>query len=171
MANVTVRDPFRDMRSVFGRSVMRRAFDEPFFTPRPAGFVTHYGHVGSGHVGSRRVGSGLLQMDVFESEGQLTVEAPLPGFDKDEVEVTLDKGKLTIAASHSVQSEDESTSESEGSERKYFIRERRQGSVSRSLQIGEGWEPESVEGALSNGVLTLTVKRSVSELPRKVEIN
>lgn len=166
MANVTVRDPFRDIRSVLGRSVMRRAFDEPFFTPRPAGFVARYARTGSRHVSS-----GLLQMDVFESEGQLTVEAPLPGFDKDEVEVTLDKGKLTIAASHSEQSEDESTSESEGSERKYFIRERRQGSVGRSLQIGEGWEPESVEGALNNGVLTLTVKRSETDLPRKVEIS
>ena len=177
MANIIVRDPFHD-----ARSIMRHAFDDPF---------SHRSRIGgwSGDltpVLRRRNGSSshTLALDVYEDDGVLHVEAPLAGFTKDDVNVTLEKGKLTIRAERETLAESSSddsgsgvtteaeTPQSGGSDdgRRYFVRERRSGSVARSLLIGDSWDADSVGGTLEDGVLKLTIAKSVKALPRTVEI-
>lgn len=156
MANITVRDPFHEMRSV-----MRHALDEPFFRRAWSGDLSR-----------------ALALDVYEDDGVLHVEAPLACFNRDEVKVTLEKGTLTIRAEHetvtqpdSDDAETERTDDSSTDERRYFVRERRWGSVARRLLIGDAWDAETVNGTLENGVLSLTIAKSVEAQPRTVEIS
>ena len=167
MGNITVRDPFYDMRSV-----MRHAFEESFFRRASSGNLSA--------VLSRRSGdsSRALALDVYEDDGVLHVEAPPAGFIKGDVKVTLEKGTLTIRAEHetiaerdSDDSEPEGTDDSSTEGRRYFLRERRSGSVPRSLLIGDPWDADTVNGTLENGVLSLTIAKSVEAQPRTVEIS
>jgi HSP20 family protein len=150
-SKVMIRDPFHG-----GRGLMRRTFDEGF----PSWFEDVAGSNGRG------ARSPSLPLDVFETEDGLRVEAPLPGFSKDEVEVTLEQGKLTLRAEKS-DAHEESTDE-DG--RTYFLRERSHGTVSRSILIGDSYDPDSVEGSLKDGVLTLSVQKAAAAQPRRVAI-
>jgi len=116
---------------------------------------------------SRPAARGTLPLDVFESEDGLTVEAPVPGFDKDDVEVTLEKGKLTIRAEKS----DEHEEQGEEAGRAYFLRERSHGVTSRSILIGDSYDPNSVEGSLKDGVLTISVSKAPEAQPKRVAIS
>jgi HSP20 family protein len=171
MANITVRDPFHGMHSV-----MRHAFDEPFFRRAWNGDLSP--------ALRRRTGasSHALALDVYEDDGVLHVEAALAGFTKDDVKVTLEKGKLTIRAEQEttteskagdteVDGETEGTDDSSTDGRRYFLRERRWGAVARSLLIGDTWDAETVHGTLEDGVLKLTVAKSIEAQPRTVEIS
>ncbi len=154
MTRLTVRDPFRD-----ARSLMRRSFGDwgpSLWFDEPDGFFSrpHIRHI-------------ALPLDVYETEDGLSVEAPLPGFEKDEVSVTLEKGKLSIRAEHSDESDDEKTVDG----RTYFVRERHQGAVARSLVIGEGYDGDSVSGSLKEGVLTVTIAKTPEARPKEIEIS
>ena len=97
MSNITVRDPFHDMRNA-----TRHAFDGPFFRRAWSGDLSPALRSRNGHS------SHALALDVYEDDGVLHVEAPLPGFTKDDVKVTLEKGKLTIRAEHETTTESNS---------------------------------------------------------------
>ena len=148
----TVRDPFQDVRQL-----MRRAFDDMpgWFDDLPAvGAPTERGHT--------------LPLDVFESADGLTVEASLPGIAADDVQVTLEKGKLSIRAEKAAPEDGEETAD-EG--RTYFLRERHQGPHARSILIGDGYDPDSVQGSLKDGVLTISVQKAAQAQPRHVAIS
>ncbi len=148
----TVRDPFQDVRQL-----MRRAFDDMpgWFDDLPAvGAPTERGHT--------------LPLDVFESADGLTVEASLPGIAADDVEVTLEKGKLSIRAGKPAPEEGEETAD-DG--RTYFLRERHHGVNARSILIGDGYDPDSVQGSLKEGVLTISVQKAARAQPRQVVIS
>ena len=171
MAKIIVRDPFHDVRSV-----VRHAFDDPFFhRSRRGGWNGDLTPLNRTNGGSSRA----LALDVYEDDGVLHVEAQLAGFSKDDVSVTLERGKLAIRAEHAIPETSESDdSENEGGVdvspeegRRYFVRERRSGSLSRSLLIGDSWDADSVGGTLENGVLKLTIAKSVEAQPRTIEIS
>ena len=83
-----------------------RFFNDDFFRPyRPAGM-------------SNGNGWNSLALDVVDHEDHLTVEASLPGYDADNVDISIHDGVLTIKG------EMESNEEKE-EEGKYFLRERR----------------------------------------------
>ena len=147
--NVAARDPFQDMRQF-----MRRAFDDA-----PGWFdelATAAAPAARGQT---------LPLDVFESGDGLTVEAALPGVAPDDVEVTLEKGKLSIRAERTVPADDAAD---EG--RTYFLRERHHGPHARSILIGDGYDPDSVAGSLKDGVLTISVRKAAQAQPRHVAI-
>ena len=146
----TVRDPFQDMRQL-----MRRAFDDVpgWFDDLPAASAS----AERGHT---------LPLDVFESADGLTVEASLPGIGPDDVQVTLEKGKLSIRAGKPAPAEETAD---EG--RTYFLRERHQGPHARSILIGDGYDPDSVQGGLKDGVLTISVQKAAQAQPRHVAIS
>ncbi len=147
--NVAPRDPFQDMRQI-----MRRAFDDA-----PAWFDD------LAAVAAPAVRGGTLPLDVFESGDGLTVEAALPGVAAADVEVTLEKGKLSIRAEQAAPADGAAD---EG--RTYFLRERRHGPHARSILIGDGYDPDSVEGSLKDGVLTIRVRKAAQAQPRHVAI-
>ncbi|MDA0271397.1 MAG: Hsp20/alpha crystallin family protein [Chloroflexi bacterium] len=147
MADIMLRDP------VFSpvRQMMERMLDDSFFReplPRlPLAFSPD---------------EGSLALDVFEKDGALKVEASLPGFKKEEIDVRVEDGVLAIRAHR--------TSEQEEQNGKYYRRERSWGSVSRRVALPGIVKDASVDAELKNGVLTLSIPLPKKAEPKQIEI-
>ena len=90
------------------------------------------------------------------------------------MQVTLEKGKLSIRAEKGAP--EEGPSPEEGQEtadegRTYFLRERHHAPHARSILIGDGYDPDSVQGGLKDGVLTISVQKAAQAQPRHVAIS
>lgn len=105
---------------------------------------------------------GGIAVDLSEKDGKLVVRANLPGFKRDEIDVQVHKGVLTIRAEHA--------EESEVKDEKFFRRERRYGSVGRSIALPGNVTDEHVDAAFENGVLTLAITQPEVARPKKVAI-
>ncbi len=97
---------------------------------------------------------GLMRTDVKEDKEGYEVHIDLPGFKKEDVQITLKDGYMTVAASRVNEVE-------EG--KKYLRRERYVGNVSRSFYVGEILTEEDIKAKFENGVLKIT-------LPKKEEV-
>ena len=106
-----------------------------------------------------------LPVDITEKDGDFVVRASLPGFAKDEIDVQVHGGVLSIAAEHS---EQHGQSSEEGE--RYYRRERRVGSVSRRIALPDGVDGAKVEAELRDGVLTLTIPTPDEAKPKQIEI-
>ncbi|MFO0782260.1 MAG: Hsp20/alpha crystallin family protein [Phycisphaerales bacterium] len=105
---------------------------------------------------------GGIAVDLSEKDGKLVVRANLPGFKREEIDVQVHKGVLTVRAEH--------TEESEVKDEKFFRRERRYGSVGRSIALPGNVTDEHVDAAFENGVLTLAITQPEVARPKKVAI-
>jgi HSP20 family protein len=105
---------------------------------------------------------GGIALDISELDGKLVVRANLPGYNRQEIDVQIHKGVLTIRA--------ERTQESEVKDERYHRRERRFGSVSRSIALPGNITDENVEATYESGVLTLTITQPEVARPKKVAI-
>ena len=100
----------------------------------------------------------IMKTDIKETEDQYVLSVELPGFNKEDVKLSLKDGYLNISAT--AQSEDE---EKEG---KFLRRERYTGAMTRSFYVGEDITEEDVKAKFGNGVLTLLLPK---EAPKKIE--
>lgn len=105
-------------------------------------------------------------VDITENEENLVIEAELPGYKKDEIEVTTEDGVLTIVAERTQEKTDEN--ESKASRRR--LTERSYAKVSRSFRFPATVDIGKVEASLDSGILTLTVPKREEVKPRKVEV-
>ena len=106
-----------------------------------------------------------FRTDIRELEDRYLLEADLPGFRKENIDLELKEGVLTISA---VQEEEKEQKDEQGS---YLRRERRSGSYRRSFQLS-GIQEESVSAAYEDGVLKLTLPKQGEPEPqiRKISI-
>ena len=100
----------------------------------------------------------IMKTDIKETEDQYVLSVELPGFNKEDVKLSLKDGYLNISAA--TQNEDE---EKDG---KFLRRERYTGSMTRSFYVGEDITEEDVKAKFGNGVLTLSLPK---EAPKKIE--
>ena len=107
-----------------------------------------------------------FRTDITEKDGSFILEAELPGFDKDDIRIDLEKDRLTISAERSSDKEDKDD------ERSYVRRERFYGSYSRSFNVS-GIDTDAITASYDNGVLKLTMPRKTPEVPasRRLEIS
>ena len=91
-------------------------------------------------------------LDVQRTEDGYRLQAALPGFEAKDVEVTLERGALTISASRS---EDRRTEQG-----RYLRREVFSGSFRRRLVLPAEVEAKDITATLENGVLTVDVKHA-----------
>lgn len=105
-------------------------------------------------------------LNVREDNQTYFVEAEVPGYSSEQVEVTVSDGALTIRAQKSDAAED--TQEESGV--RYLRKERRQSTFERTLKLPAEIDEEKVEAQVKNGVLTVKVPKAESSKPRKIAV-
>ena len=105
---------------------------------------------------------GTLAVDISEQDGDVIVRAAVPGFGKDDIDVRLHDGVLSITA----QRDREQDQKGE----RYYRRELRRGAVSRRVGLPGAVHDADVEAELADGVLTLTITTPEDERPKQIEI-
>jgi HSP20 family protein len=129
------------------RQAMDRLFEDSFVRPRwVAGALEGYG----------------FPIDVTSGPDALTIDASLPGFAPEDVEVTVENGALTIHA--------ESRSERSEGEGESLISEIRRGSVNRTISLPTGLEPDKATATFEHGVLKLRIPKAEAVKPRQIRI-
>ncbi|MCE9687716.1 Hsp20/alpha crystallin family protein [Shewanella sp. AS16] len=141
--NLIPRDPWLDVDRIFDNflplplTLKRNGDDANFFRPR---------------------------VDVVEKEDHYEIIAELPGVQKNDINVQLEEGVLTIEA----QVAEEKTSEKD----KVICKERRTGYFSRSFNIGTNVTADDISASFDNGLLKLTAPKAkpVAEEKRRIAI-
>ena len=107
----------------------------------------------------------LMKTDVKEEDNQYEVSVDLPGFAKEDINLELNDGYLTISASKNMNND-------KNDKKGHLIRqERYSGSMQRSFYVGDQITEEDVKAAFHHGVLTLTIpKKEQEKLPEKKHI-
>ena len=103
-----------------------------------------------------------LPLDLVEHDNEVVVSASLPGFKTEDVEVTVEKGVLSIKAERTIEEEKHNGS--------YLIRERRNGAFRRSIRLPETVDAENADTGYADGVLTVTFPRLEATKPKRLEI-
>jgi len=106
-----------------------------------------------------------LPLDVTRKGDALHIEAALPGIKPDDVQITVENGTLTISA----ESRDESEEKNDQGE--VLVREIRRGSMSRSITLPTGLEPDKANATFENGVLRLDIPVAETVKPRQIRIS
>lgn len=129
--------------SLFGESLFDRFFDDSL---EKEFFGTHNPLYGK-HA------KNLMKTDVKDMKDHYEVAIDLPGFQKDEVNVELENGYLTISAAKGL---DKEKKDDEGH---YIRQERYSGSCSRSFYVGD-IQPEDIHAKYEDGILKLTLPKA-----------
>ncbi|WRS26167.1 Hsp20/alpha crystallin family protein [Oscillospiraceae bacterium MB08-C2-2] len=109
-------------------------------------------------------GSMQLRTDITDEGDHYRLSAELPGFNRENIQVDIDRGILTISAQHNEEIEDKQDN--------FIRRERRFGTYSRSFDVSEV-HTDAIAAKYENGVLTLNLpKKETSPLPpaRQIQI-
>lgn len=117
-------------------------------------------------LGQRESNGGYLApygVDVREDGDHIYVEAELPGFKKEEVDITLENQTLTISAVRNPESEN-------GSKGQHLLRERRFTRFQRSFTLPPTVDEQSVNAQLNDGILTITLNKREETKPRKIKV-
>ena len=105
-------------------------------------------------------------VDIYEDADQLHVEAEVPGFTRDEVDVTIDNNVLTITADRS----GTSAQQENAPQPSWLLRERRYTRFQRSFSLPNTIDGSSVDAKLVDGVLHVTLSKRQEAKPRKITI-
>jgi len=105
--------------------------------------------------------SAAMPMDGVRHEGDVELRFDVPGIDPDSIDVTVDRGVLSVSVTRS---DDRSEKE------KFFVRERTVGTVTRRVRLSEKLNAEAVEADYRNGVLQVRIPVLEQAKPRKVEV-
>jgi HSP20 family protein len=99
-------------------------------------------------------------VDIIESPDAITLYADLPGTRKEDVDIDVREGVLTLTAAV-----DPAEKNHDSVYREYEI-----GGYNRSFTLGERIDPDKINAKMQDGVLTLVLPKSEAHKPRKVEI-
>jgi HSP20 family protein len=130
--------------SVFSNDFTDRFFDDFFTTPKMNGsYITN-----------------TMRTDVRELDDSYQVDMQLPGYSKDDVQVEIKDGYLTVSANH------QENDEEKDSKGKYIRKECYTGSCERTFYVGEHINKDNVKAQFKDGILTLTMPKEES-LPKE----
>ena len=107
----------------------------------------------------------MMKTDVRETEDTYEVDMDLPGFKKDEINVDLKNGYLTVSAAKGL---DKDEKDKHG---KYIRQERYTGAMSRSFYVGDV-APEDVKAKFEDGILQISLPKAEKKaLPKPTTVS
>lgn len=102
-------------------------------------------------------------IELLEKEDKFIAKADLPGMKREDIDVSVVEGTLTIKG--------ERKAEHEVKEEDYYCSERCYGSFFRSITLPTAVDTEHIEATYENGVLEVTLPKAAEVKPKKVEIS
>lgn len=108
-------------------------------------------------------GESVPRIDAMEQDRRFIVEVELPGVKKDDIDISMRDGVLTINA----EIKDESGQIEQG---RVIRRERRYGRFVRSMSFGGTVDEGNISARYSDGILTVTVPKLTPRKPEKIDI-
>ena len=137
MSNLVKWDPFTELSAL-----QKQLFGEDFITPFK--------------------GINIPTTDVYTKEDQLTVEAHLPNFNQDDVDIQVENNALVISAERHETEKDK--------DKKYVVRES-SSSFYRRIALPERADSDKIEANLEGGVLKVSVPLTPLPKPKKISIS
>ncbi len=114
---------------------------------------------GSGTAGANYAPA--LAMDTIRADGQLVLRFDVPGVDPAKIDVTVDKGVLSVSATR-----EETKTEGENP----VVRERLFGSFTRRVRLSDNLDADAIEASNSDGVLEIRIPVREEAKPRKITV-
>ena len=102
-----------------------------------------------------------LPMDTVRRDGEVVLRFDVPGVDQDKIDVTVDKGVLTVSATR-----EEAKTEGENP----VVRERLFGSFTRRVRLSDNLDAEAIEASHHDGVLEIRIPVREEAKPRKIAV-
>lgn len=101
-------------------------------------------------------------VDIREEEGQFVLHADLPGVEPKDIDVTLEKGVLTIRGRRELAARDERNG--------YRRVERVAGEFYRRFTLPDTADSQAVKARFANGVLEVRIPKQAQVLPRRIDV-
>jgi len=140
-------DPFRELVSMQDR--MNRLFEDAVRT--------------RGGEDEMTAGSWVPPVDIYETKDAMVVKAQLPEVNKEDIEIRLENGVLSIRGERKLQ---------EDLKREQCYRmECQYGAFSRSFSLPRTVDQEKIDANYKDGVLTLRIPKREETRPRQIEIS
>jgi HSP20 family molecular chaperone IbpA len=105
--------------------------------------------------------STIPSVDVYEDEKAYYLEAELPGYTVEDVNIHVEKHVLHIS-SEKINEKKEN--------KKFLVRERGYVKFDRSFTLPEGINEDQIEAEFNNGILKVTLPKTPVEQPKKIEV-
>lgn len=105
----------------------------------------------------------MMKTDIHEHDDKFEMNIDLPGFNKDQIKLSLENGNLIINA------EKTADSEKKDAKGKPIRQERYSGSMTRSFYIGDNITETDIKAKFENGVLTLEIPKKDPEIENKTK--
>ena len=141
--------------SIFGESLLDDWLDFPD--------MRDFGNVEKKLYGKNAAHS--MKTDVHEHDEGFELDIDLPGFKKEEIQIDLENGYLTISAAKGLESDEKNQ------KGKLIRKERYSGSMQRSFFVGKELKEEDIKAKFEDGVLKLSVpKKEAEKVPEKKRI-
>lgn len=102
-------------------------------------------------------------IDVYEKDGVYTIACAVPGFTKDRISIDAKDHEVTISGTYKEEHVDEKT--------RFYKRQLRRGSFSRTVTFAQEIDPNKVSATLENGVLKVTAVPVAPMASKKVPIS
>ena len=102
-----------------------------------------------------------LPMDTVRRDGELVLRFDVPGVAQDKIDVTVDKGVLTVSATR-----EEAKTEGENP----VVRERQFGRFTRRVRLSEQLDADAIEASHHDGVLEVRIPVREAAKPRKITV-
>ncbi|MDD5457701.1 MAG: Hsp20/alpha crystallin family protein [Candidatus Margulisbacteria bacterium] len=101
-------------------------------------------------------------IDMWEDEDNIYVETDLPGMEKNDVKVSVEKGILKISAKKEGKKEEK--------KKGYIARERYQGSFYKEISLPSSVEENKIQANLKNGILSINLPKKEEAKGKEIEV-
>jgi HSP20 family protein len=113
-------------------------------------------------VGQTNRGKFMPGMDVSETDNQYLIAFEIPGMNKEDIQISLEDGLLTVSGERKMKNETDGE--------KFHRVERRYGEFSRSIQLPDNVDSDSVKATYKDGILNISVDKSEDKVKKQIEI-
>ncbi len=103
----------------------------------------------------------FMKTDIKENENNYELDIEMPGYNKDEINIDIEEGYLTVSAKKAENQEEK--------DKQHYIKKERMASCSRSFYVGDV-EEENVKAKFDNGVLNIILPKEQEQKPQKRNI-